>query len=540
MCGIVGAVARSRHGSPADRRPQAARISRLRLGRHRAARRGLLRRVRSTGRVADLEAARGGRSRFTGFTGIAHTRWATHGAPTRRQRASARLATTRSRVVHNGIIENHDELRDELKALGYASTSQTDTEVIAHLVDQHVDKARPAATPCSSAIARLHGAYAIAVISTRRTRPRRRRAPRLPAGRRHRRRRDTSSRPTSQALIRYTRHVHLPRRRRRRRDHARRRARIRRRRQRRSSAPMHTSERIAGAAERGAYRHYMQKEIFEQPRAIADTLEGASPAITCCRTSSASTPTTCSRDVDNVQILACGTSYHAGLVARYWIEGDRRHSVQRRDRQRIPLPRRRRAEPGHAVRHDLAVRRNRRHAGGAEARASRSGTRARSRSATCPTSSMVRESELRLTDARRHRRSASPRPRRSPRSSPRSFAARADARASCDGRVDRSAGSARCSTRCATCRARCSDALALEPQIIALGRALRAQAPRAVPRPRRALSDRARRRAQAQGNLLHPRRGVSGRRAQARTAGAGRRGHAGGRDRAERRSCWRS
>jgi len=292
---------------------------------------GVLRRTRSTARVAELQEQVNADHVQSG-TGIAHTRWATHGAPAVHNAhphfsgplepetaASPADAARGARIalVHNGIIENHDELRAELKAKGFRFESQTDTEVIAHLVNHLYDGDLFDAV--QRAVGRLKGAYAIAVFC--------RDEPHRVIGAR-------AGSPlvlgigtgenflasdamalagvtdqivyleegdvvdvqlgkhwinglhadgSLKTVLREVRTVHA-----------------------------HT-----GAAELGPYRHYMQKEIFEQPRAIGDTLDGIngiSPELFGDGAYAAF------RDVDQVLILACGTSYYAGSVARYWLE----------------------------------------------------------------------------------------------------------------------------------------------------------------------------------------------------------------------------
>ncbi|MBZ0222184.1 MAG: glutamine--fructose-6-phosphate transaminase (isomerizing) [Dokdonella sp.] len=276
-----------------------------------------LARIRAAGKVSELEALYV-HSPLAGSTGIAHTRWATHGEPNTAN-AHPHVSSERIAVVHNGIIENHAALRAELTAKGYPFTSQTDTEVIAHLVDAAIRDGANLRDAVIAATTRLHGAYAIAVMS--------RDEPGTIVGARR-------GSPLVlgigngehflgsdvQALIRQTnRVVYLEEG-----DvaqigsdgyavfdaggeSAQRRER--------------TSELTADAVERGEYRHYMLKEIFEQPRALADTLEGR---IADGRV----LPNIFGVDADqllgkvrHVQIVACGTSFHAGLVARYWLEG---------------------------------------------------------------------------------------------------------------------------------------------------------------------------------------------------------------------------
>jgi glucosamine--fructose-6-phosphate aminotransferase (isomerizing) len=315
MCGIVGAVAQ-RNITPilieGLKRLEYRGYDSCGVALHTN---GQLRRSRSTSRVADLE-TQVRTAELEGYTGIAHTRWATHGAPASHNahphfspsEDSARIA-----LVHNGIIENHDELRAELTALGYVFQSQTDTEVIAHLVDHLYNGDLFEAV--QQAVRRLAGAYAIAVFC--REEPHRVVAARqgsplivglgsnenfvasdamalagttdqiiyleegdvvdLQLGRVWIV--DAAGKPVEREVK--TVHAHT------------------------------------GAAELGPYRHYMQKEIFEQPRAIGDTLEGVTAIMPELFGDGAYRTF---KEIDRVLILACGTSYYAGLTAKYWIE----------------------------------------------------------------------------------------------------------------------------------------------------------------------------------------------------------------------------
>jgi len=276
---------------------------------------GQLQRSRSTSRVADLE-QQINQAHLQGFTGIAHTRWATHGAPASHNahpHFSPSADAARIALVHNGIIENHDELRAELVALGYVFQSQTDTEVVAHLVD-HMYNGDLFDT-VQHAVKRLTGAYAIAVFC--REEPHRVVAARqgsplivgvgngenfvasdamalagttdqiiyleegdvvdLQLGRVWIA--DSNGKPVQREV---------------------------------KTVLAHT-----GAAELGPYRHYMQKEIFEQPRVIGDTLEGVTGIMPELFGDGAYNVF---KQIDRVLILACGTSYYAGLTAKYWIE----------------------------------------------------------------------------------------------------------------------------------------------------------------------------------------------------------------------------
>jgi glucosamine--fructose-6-phosphate aminotransferase (isomerizing) len=290
------------------------------------------RRARSTSRVAELE-AQVAQDGVAGYTGIAHTRWATHGAPavhnahphfshgTGADAYTARPA--RIALVHNGIIENHDDLRAELRAKGYTFASQTDTEVIAHLVDHLYDGDLFDAV--KRATLRLRGAYAIAVFC--RDEPHRvvgaREGSPLVLGVGAADAGENFLASDAMALAGVTDQIvyleegdvvdlQLGR------------YWIE---SRTASAPHDRYERVerpvrtvlahTGAAELGPYRHYMQKEIFEQPRAIADTLDAVQSITPELFGDGAYSVF---KDVEQVLILACGTSYYAGSTAKYWLE----------------------------------------------------------------------------------------------------------------------------------------------------------------------------------------------------------------------------
>jgi len=276
---------------------------------------GGIRRVRAKGKVREMEALYAA-DPLAGGTGIAHTRWATHGVPNEAN-AHPHIAG-RVAIVHNGIIENYAALRAELQARGHVFTSETDTEVMAALIEQRLADGVTLRQAVLSVVRELEGAYAIAVIS--RDEPgrvvgARRGAPLLVGvgiG-------ENFLGSDAQALIQVTnRMIYLDE------DdvveitreqvqvfdlagHPVQRA-------------LHESELSADAVERGEYRHYMQKEIFEQPRAVADTLEsrigphGVLPNIFGVGGDALLAK------VRGLHIIACGTSYHAGLVAKYWIE----------------------------------------------------------------------------------------------------------------------------------------------------------------------------------------------------------------------------
>ena len=278
-----------------------------------------LRRARSTARVVELM-AQVEADALEGGTGIAHTRWATHGAPVVHNAhphfspgkgpgtQNGRLA-----LVHNGIIENHDELRASLQAKGYVFNSQTDTEVIVHLVDScYNGDLLDAVMAC---VLQLRGAYAIAVIHV--DEPMRMVGARagsplvIGVGQG-----ETFLASDAMALAGVTDQMvylqegdvvdvqagkfwvldsaHKP-----------------------VTRAVQTVLAHSGAAELGPYRHYMQKEIFEQPRAVADTLEGIAGIVPELFGDGAYS---IFKQIDKVLILACGTSYYSGCVAKYWIE----------------------------------------------------------------------------------------------------------------------------------------------------------------------------------------------------------------------------
>ena len=327
MCGIVGAV------SPRNIVPVLVEgLKRLEYRGYDSCgvavhRDGALTRSRSTERVAELDAAVK-REHIEGGTGIAHTRWATHGAPSvsnahphfshgpgtdATARRSGRIA-----LVHNGIVENHEALRAMLEARGYAFESQTDTEVVAHLIDLHYEGDLFEAV--KRAVVHLTGAYAIAVFS--RDEPHRVVGARLGSplvlgigdG-------ETFLASDAMALAGVTERIvyldegdvadlqlgrHWIERRTEGRD-----------RWQRVEREVRRVPAWTGAAELGPYRHYMQKEIFEQPRAIADTLQGVEGVTADLFGDRAHRAF---GEVERVLVLACGTSHYAGLVAKVWLE----------------------------------------------------------------------------------------------------------------------------------------------------------------------------------------------------------------------------
>ncbi|MET3130241.1 glucosamine--fructose-6-phosphate aminotransferase (isomerizing) [Oxalobacteraceae bacterium GrIS 1.11] len=276
---------------------------------------GQLQRSRSTSRVTDLE-KQIDEAQLSGFTGIAHTRWATHGAPVSHNahpHFSPSDDNARVALVHNGIIENHDELRAELSALGYVFQSQTDTEVIAHLVE-HMYNGDLFDT-VQQAVKRLHGAYAIAVFC--REEPHRVVAARqgsplivgLGQGENFVASDAMALAGTTDQII-YLEEGDVV-------DLQLARCWIVDADGKAVQREVKTVHAHTGAAELGPYRHYMQKEIFEQPRVIGDTLEGVTGIMPELFGDGAYKVF---KQIDRVLILACGTSYYSGLTAKYWIE----------------------------------------------------------------------------------------------------------------------------------------------------------------------------------------------------------------------------
>lgn len=314
MCGIVGAVAR-RNVVPI----LLEGLKRLEYRGYDSAGiavvNGKLQRLRSTGRVSQLEGLVGAHN-FHGSIGIAHTRWATHGKPTE-SNAHPHVSSGIS-VVHNGIIENHDAMRQKLRSQGYVFTSETDTEVIAHLVHSHSKAGCGLLQAVRRSVSELQGAYAIAVIDEGdkdRMVVARMGAPLLIGLGDN----ETFAASDTSALLQVTRKViYLEEG-----DCAElglRDIRIIERHGRKVERPFHETTLSAASVELGSYKHYMQKEIFEQPRAVADTLELAVATKSISPSLFGTEAADILADIDSVLVLACGTSNHAGQVGRYWIE----------------------------------------------------------------------------------------------------------------------------------------------------------------------------------------------------------------------------
>jgi glutamine---fructose-6-phosphate transaminase (isomerizing) len=317
MCGIVGAIA-ERNIVPI-----------LMEGLHRLEYRGYdsagiavlngtqhLKRLRTVGKVRMLDEALE-HTPTSGKIGIAHTRWATHGVPSERN-AHPHLSRDGIAVVHNGIIENHDELREELKRAGYQFTSETDTEVIAHRIHRHLQTVGDLFKAVRATVAELEGAYALAVVSEED--PERLILARegcpvviglgveenfvasdvaalLPVTRRFIFLEEGDVAEIRRKSIRIIDKQGNS-----------------------VERPVRESELSADAAEKGPYRHYMLKEIFEQPRAIANTLQERVANGRLLEAAFGPAATEVFKRTRNVHIVACGTSYHAASTARYFIE----------------------------------------------------------------------------------------------------------------------------------------------------------------------------------------------------------------------------
>ncbi|MCP4125861.1 MAG: glutamine--fructose-6-phosphate transaminase (isomerizing) [Gammaproteobacteria bacterium] len=317
MCGIVGAIARE-HVAPilldGLKRLEYRGYDSAGIAIHDDS--GQLHRIRSVGKVSQLQELLD-RSPIAGVMGIAHTRWATHGMPAERN-AHPHMSGERVAVVHNGIIENHAELRSDLEARGFNFTSDTDTEVIAHLMASMLDRGMDLLAAVRETTKQLVGAYALAVMSpddSERLVVARAGSP-LVVGVA-----DSGNYVASDvfALLPVTRRFLFL-------DEGDV-AEIRRdgvtvydNNQNQVERPLQESSLTASNAEKGPYRHYMLKEIFEQPAVIAETLEGRIHQGRLLEESFGHEAKALLDQVQSVQIIACGTSYHAGFVARYWLE----------------------------------------------------------------------------------------------------------------------------------------------------------------------------------------------------------------------------
>ncbi len=317
MCGIVGAVA--------ERNITAILVEGLKRLEYRGydsaglavfSNDGVLERRRRVGKVSELEQALAGEP-LAGRLGIAHTRWATHGAPSERN-AHPHFSGSDLAVVHNGIIENHEALRKQLQGLGYVFSSDTDTEVIVHLLDHKLKELGDLTIALKATVKELHGAYGLAVISAKQ--PDRLLAARsgsplvigLGLGENFLASDQLALRQVTDRFM-YLEEGDI--------------AEIR-----RDSVQIWTVDgqpvvresvqyhEGAEAADKGEYRHFMLKEIHEQPKVVQRTLEGRLGTDHVLVQAFGPQAAELFAKVQNVQIVACGTSFHAGMVARYWLE----------------------------------------------------------------------------------------------------------------------------------------------------------------------------------------------------------------------------
>jgi glucosamine--fructose-6-phosphate aminotransferase (isomerizing) len=317
MCGIVGAIA-ERNIVPIlmeglrrleYRGYDSAGLAVLNGSKH-------LTRLRTVGKVKMLGEALE-QTPTTGKIGIAHTRWATHGVPSERN-AHPHISLDGLAIVHNGIIENHEELREELKRAGYVFTSETDTEVIAHRIHHHLETVKDLFKAVRATVAELEGAYALAVVSEHdpdRLILAREGCPvvvglgveenfvasdvsaLLPVTRRFMFLEEGDVAEIRRKSIRVIDKEGNT-----------------------VERAVRDSELSSDAAEKGQYRHFMLKEIHEQPRAIANTLQERVVNGRLLEAAFGPAATEVFKRTQNVHIVACGTSYHAASVARYFIE----------------------------------------------------------------------------------------------------------------------------------------------------------------------------------------------------------------------------
>jgi len=276
----------------------------------------LLERVRKVGKVAELARALQ-QTPLSGLTGIAHTRWATHGVPSE-QNAHPHVCHERVAIVHNGIIENHDALRTEQRAAGYRFTSQTDTEVIVHQVDHYLGKGQDLLAAVKSTVADLDGAFALGVIckdEPGRLVAARRGSPLVIglAGDAILIASDVAALISSTSDFIFLEDGDVA-------DIIHNRLTVYDQSGQVVERALKKSALKLGATDKGEYAHYMLKEIFEQPRAIADTLEGRIGSNRVLEEAFGTNAHDIFDEVKGVHIIACGTSYHAGMVGRYWLE----------------------------------------------------------------------------------------------------------------------------------------------------------------------------------------------------------------------------
>ncbi len=278
---------------------------------------GEIKRVRAVGRVTEMQ-GRADQQHLTGNTGIGHTRWATHGGVTEFN-AHPLVSRDEIAVVHNGIIENHEQQRARLKQLGYVFESQTDTEVIAHLIHHHYAASKNLFAATRLAIAELTGAFAIAVICKH--------SPGLMVCARmgcplliglgegaNFIASDVSALLSSTRRVIYLEDGDAA-------EITKDSIKLTDRTGQQIERPVHVSKVTLASLELGPYTHFMQKEIYEQPRALSDTIEAVIDSNDFSAELFGAQAQETFRNIDLILILAAGTSYYAGLTAKYWLEG---------------------------------------------------------------------------------------------------------------------------------------------------------------------------------------------------------------------------
>ncbi|MFP3976785.1 glutamine--fructose-6-phosphate transaminase (isomerizing) [Marinobacter sp. KMM 10035] len=317
MCGIVGAVS--------ERDVQGILLEGLRRLEYRGYDsagmavldgKSAVQRAREVGKVASLAAAIDA-SPLTGYLGIAHTRWATHGVPSQLN-AHPHMSGDRLAIVHNGIIENYQELREELRADGYKFTSETDTEVVVHLIEKNYRELGKLYDAVKISVTRLRGAYALAVVHADEPEHMvvcREGSPLVIGvgiGENFIASDQLALLPVTDRFM-FLEEGDLA-------DIRKDRIEIHNRDGKPVERAVNRFEHAADSADKGEYRHYMLKEIHEQPRVIKATIEGRVTGSHVLEQALGTEAGNLLQDVRHVQIIACGTSYHAGMVARYWIE----------------------------------------------------------------------------------------------------------------------------------------------------------------------------------------------------------------------------
>ena len=277
---------------------------------------GVIHRARKPGKVKELE-AEAQRIKLHGNIGIAHTRWATHGKPTQ-SNAHPHICRDKVAIVHNGIIENHEKLREQQKKQGYEFTSETDTEVIVHQIYHHIEQGKDLLEAVRSATKELEGAYALGVISvddTSRLITARRGSPLVlgVADGEYFIASDVAALiPVTQKFI-FLEEGDIA-------DISTNGFTIYDEDGNQVERKQHKSKLSADAIELGDYSHYMLKEIYEQPNAVTETLEGRISNGKVLEAAFGPDASAIFDKVEGVHIIACGTSYHAGMVGRYWLE----------------------------------------------------------------------------------------------------------------------------------------------------------------------------------------------------------------------------